>query len=77
MLTADHDDRVVPAHAYKVVATMQSAAPTGETYLKVEERAGHGFGNALNKSLDRGADTIAFLCEKLGGPVADLPKIAT
>ena len=77
VLTADHDDRVVPAHAYKVVATMQSAAPTGETYLKVEERAGHGFGNALNKSLDRAADTIAFLCEKLGGPVADLPKIAT
>jgi prolyl oligopeptidase len=77
VLTADHDDRVVPAHAYKMVATMQSEAPGGETYLKVEARAGHGFGNALSKSIERMSDTIAFLCEKLGGPVLDLPKIAS
>ena len=77
VLTADNDDRVVPAHAYKLVATMQSDAPATETYLKVERRAGHGFGNSLSKSLDRTSDTIAFLCEKLGGPVLELPKIAT
>jgi len=40
-------------------------------------RAGHGFGNSLAKTLDRSADMIAFLCEKLGGPVLELPKIAS
>jgi prolyl oligopeptidase len=75
VLTADHDDRVAPAHAYKFVATMQDSAPAGETYLRVERRAGHGSGNALSKTLDRDSDTIAFLCDKLGGPVLDLPNI--
>ena len=75
VLTADHDDRVAPAHAYKFVATMQDRSPASETYLRVERRAGHGAGNALSKTLDRDSDTIAFLCEKLGGPVLDLPKI--
>jgi prolyl oligopeptidase len=66
---------VSPAHAYKFVATMQDRGPAGETYLRVERRAGHGFGNSLSKTLDRDADTLAFLCEKLGGPLLDLPRI--
>jgi prolyl oligopeptidase len=73
--TADNDDRVAPAHSYKFVATMQSETPDSEVYLRVERRAGHGEGNALYKSIDRNCDTIAFLCEKLGGPVIELPKI--
>jgi prolyl oligopeptidase len=73
VLTADHDDRVTPAHSYKFVATMQSEAPESEVYLRVERRAGHGDGNALSKSIDRECDTIAFLCDKLGGPMLDLP----
>jgi len=77
VLTADHDDRVAPAHAYKFVATMHSQAPGSEVRLKVERRAGHGFGNSLAKTLDRSTDMIAFLCEKLGGPVLELPKIAS
>ncbi len=76
VLTADSDDRVVPAHAYKFVATLSGQSPMSEVRLKVETRAGHGFGNALNKTLDRATDTLAFLCEKLGGPVLELPKIA-
>jgi prolyl oligopeptidase len=75
VLTADNDDRVAPAHAYKFVATMQEHAPAGETYLRIERRAGHGAGNALSKTLDRDSDTLAFLCEKLGGPVLALPRI--
>jgi len=75
VLTADHDDRVAPAHSYKFVATMQSLCPESTVYLAVERRAGHGQGNALNKSVDRDCDTIAFLCEKLGGPIAELPRI--
>jgi prolyl oligopeptidase len=77
VLTADSDDRVAPAHTYKFVATLQSQSPGSEVRLKVETRAGHGFGNALNKSLDRATDTLAFLCEKLGGPMLELPKIAS
>jgi prolyl oligopeptidase len=75
VLTADHDDRVAPAHSYKFVATMQSSAPQSEVFLTVERRAGHGAGNALSKTIDRDSDTIAFLCEKLGGPIRDLPRI--
>jgi prolyl oligopeptidase len=75
VLTADHDDRVAPAHSYKFVATMESEAPGNEVYLRVERRAGHGYGNALSKSIDRDCDMIAFLCKKLGGPMLDLPKI--
>jgi prolyl oligopeptidase len=74
VLTADHDDRVVPAHAYKFAAAMQSEVPEAEVYLKVERRAGHGFGNAFGKQLDRAADTLAFLCDKLGGPMRELPQ---
>jgi prolyl oligopeptidase len=77
VLTADSDDRVVPAHAYKFVAALGGQSPASEVRLKVETRAGHGFGNALNKTLDRATDTLAFLCEKLGGPVLELPKIAS
>jgi prolyl oligopeptidase len=77
VLTADSDDRVVPAHAYKFVATLSGQSPSSEVRLKVETRAGHGFGNALNKTLDRATDTLAFLCEKLGGPVLELPKISS
>jgi prolyl oligopeptidase len=77
VLTADSDDRVVPAHAYKFVAALGGQSPISEVRLKVETRAGHGFGNALNKTLDRATDTLAFLCEKLGGPVLELPKISS
>jgi prolyl oligopeptidase len=75
VLTADNDERVVPGHAYKVVAAIQNEIPDAEVYLKVERRAGHGFGNALPKQIDRGADTLAFLWDKLGGPVRLLPDL--
>jgi prolyl oligopeptidase len=75
ILTADHHDRVVPAHSYKFAAAMQSACPDSAVYLRVERRAGHGQGNALNKLLDRESDTLAFLSEKLGGPLFELPRI--
>jgi prolyl oligopeptidase len=77
VLTADSDDRVVPAHAYKFVAALQSQSPSSEVRLKVETRAGHGCGNALTKTFDRATDTQAFLCEKLGGPMLELPKISS
>ena len=76
ILTADNDDRVVPAHAYKIAAAIQSEAPESEVYVKVEKRAGHGFGNALPKQIDRATDTLAFLWDKLGGPARPLSELA-
>jgi prolyl oligopeptidase len=76
VLTADNDDRVVPAHAYKFVAALQREVPDAEVYLKIERRAGHGFGNALSKNVDRAADTLAVLWDKLGGSGQPFPKLA-
>lgn len=76
VLTADHDDRVAPAHSYKFVATLQALCPESTVYLGIERRAGHSEGNALNKSVNRECDALAFLCDKLGGAVQDLPNIS-
>ena len=76
VLTADHDDRVAPAHSYKFVATMQALCPESTVYLGIERRAGHSEGNALSKSINRECDTLAFLCDKLGGAMQELPKIS-
>ncbi|WP_050043529.1 prolyl oligopeptidase family serine peptidase [Bradyrhizobium sp. LTSPM299] len=76
VLTADNDDRVAPAHSYKFVATLQALSPESTVYLGVERRAGHSEGNALGKSINRECDTLAFLCDRLGGAMQELPKIS-
>jgi prolyl oligopeptidase len=60
--TADHDDRVLPAHAYKFTAALQEVAPAGATiYLRVGTRAGHGAGRPTDKLIGDIADVQAFL----------------
>lgn len=67
--TGDHDDRVVPSHAYKFVATMQEKAhPNSVCLLRVETRAGHGAGKPTDKVIQEMADTHAFV-ERAIGPV--------
>jgi prolyl oligopeptidase len=63
--TGDHDDRVVPWHSYKWVATRQDKGHH-ETYLRVDERAGHGAGKPLQKIINESADIHAFLVKSLG-----------
>jgi prolyl oligopeptidase len=65
--TADHDDRVFPAHSFKYVAALQ-AAQTGANpiLIRVETRAGHGGGMPLSKRLEATADHYAFLVRVLG-----------
>ncbi|MCS6803255.1 MAG: prolyl oligopeptidase family serine peptidase [Chloroflexota bacterium] len=60
--TADHDDRVVPAHALKLAAALQ-AANAGDTpiLLRVETKAGHGMGKPIWKTIEEEADVLAFL----------------
>ena len=66
--TADTDDRVVPAHAYKFAATLQHADPQGHnsSYLRVEVNAGHGMGKPTSKQIEELADVYGFLFEMLG-----------
>lgn len=61
--TADHDDRVVPAHSFKFAARLQACqADDGPPVLiRIDTSAGHGAGTALEKVIDRVADQWAFL----------------
>jgi len=65
--TADHDDRVVPAHSFKYAAALQ-AAQSGEApvLIRIETRAGHGAGKPTSKAIEEKADQWAFLVRALG-----------
>ena len=65
--TADHDDRVVPAHSFKFAAALQ-AAGEGENPLliRIETKAGHGAGKPTAKTIEELADRWAFLVRVLG-----------
>ncbi|MBL8838417.1 MAG: S9 family peptidase [Alphaproteobacteria bacterium] len=70
--TADHDDRVVPSHAYKLVATLRAEAdPANRILLRVDRRAGHGMGKPTDMVIAELVDTTAFLCDALGLKVAE------
>lgn len=64
IVTGDHDDRVVPGHSFKFVATLQAAqAGAAPVLLRVETSAGHGAGKPTSKLIDEWADVLAF-CER-------------
>ena len=64
--TADHDDRVVPAHSFKYAATLQAKAdPERPVLIRIETNSGHGSSN-LTKAIEETADTFAFLFHTLG-----------
>jgi prolyl oligopeptidase len=64
--TADHDDRVVPAHSFKFTATLQAAqAGPAPILIRIETKAGHGAGKPIDKMLEERADTFAFLVREL------------
>ncbi len=66
--TADHDDRVVPAHSFKYAATLQekaAASTTNPLLIRIETKSGHGASNTA-KQLEVTADIYAFLIHNLG-----------
>src|SRR5207302_10879915 len=67
ILTADHDDRVVPGHSFKYAATLQ-AAQGGDApiLIRIQTRAGHGAGKPTSKVLEELADQWAFVMQNLG-----------
>jgi len=65
--TADHDDRVVPAHSFKFAAALQAAqGGKAPTLIRIETKAGHGAGKPTAKIIEEAADQLAFLVEVLG-----------
>jgi prolyl oligopeptidase len=65
--TADHDDRVVPAHSFKFAATLQEKnGGTNPTLIRIETQAGHGAGKPTSKQIDEWADVWAFTFKNLG-----------
>ncbi len=65
--TADHDDRVVPAHSYKFTAALQAAQAGAEPILiRIDTRAGHGAGKPTAMLIEEEADRQAFLVRELG-----------
>jgi prolyl oligopeptidase len=67
VITADHDDRVVPAHSFKFAATLQAAQSCDNPVLiRIETKAGHGAGKPTAKVIDEAADKWAFLVKVLG-----------
>lgn len=65
--TADHDDRVVPAHSFKFAATLQECnAGPNPCLIRIDSKAGHGGGKPLAKVLEEQADIYAFIFENLG-----------
>ncbi len=65
--TADHDDRVVPAHSFKFAATLQQCqAGPAPVLIRIDSKAGHGGGKPLAKRLEESADIYGFIMQNLG-----------
>ncbi|EJK2115808.1 S9 family peptidase [Vibrio navarrensis] len=65
--TADHDDRVVPAHSYKFIAQLQQKqAGDNPVLIRIDVNAGHGAGMPMSKMIDLSADLYAFTLFNMG-----------
>ena len=64
--TADHDDRVVPAHSFKYAAALQAAqAGDNPALIRIDTRSGHG-ASSTTKAIEQTTDIYAFLMHNLG-----------
>lgn len=67
VMTADHDDRVVPGHSFKFGAALQEKNTSNlPIILRIDRKAGHGAGKPVEKVIDEEADKLAFLMFNLG-----------
>ncbi|XP_021915784.1 prolyl endopeptidase isoform X1 [Zootermopsis nevadensis] len=71
LLTADHDDRVVPLHSLKFIATLHHVLrncsdQTNPLLIRIETKAGHGLGKPTAKLIEENTDILCFLVESLG-----------
>ena len=65
--TADHDDRVVPAHSFKFAAELQAKQQgSNPVLIRIETDAGHGAGTPVSKTIEQSADVFAFILYNMG-----------
>ena len=65
--TADHDDRVVPAHSFKFAATLQQdQGGKAPVLIRIDSKAGHGGGKPLAKQIEENADVYGFIMHEMG-----------
>jgi prolyl oligopeptidase len=64
--TADHDDRVVPAHSFKFAARLQEAhRGAAPVLIRIETKAGHGAGKPTSKQIEEAADIWSFVMQNM------------
>ena len=62
IMTADHDDRVVPAHSFKFAAELQAKHKgTNPVLIRIDSKAGHGAGKPTTKLIDDATDMWSFV----------------
>ncbi len=65
--TADHDDRVVPAHSFKYMASLQEKYKgNNPVVIRIESNAGHGAGMPTSKQIEEYADIWSFIFYNMG-----------
>jgi len=65
--TADHDDRVVPAHSFKFISELQhNKAGVNPALIRIETSAGHGAGKPISKHIEETADIWSFMWYNMG-----------
>lgn len=68
VLTADHDDRVVPAHSFKYIARLQEMNTSDQpVIIRIDKNSGHGAGKSTDKWMKEEGDKFAFIFRHIGG----------
>lgn len=67
VMTADHDDRVVPSHSFKYISTLQEMYKGDNPVLiRIESKAGHGSGKPTSKMIEEYTDQWSFMFYNMG-----------
>jgi len=75
VMTADHDDRVAPAHSFKFAAELQKQHTGADPVLiRIETSAGHGSGKPTSKAIEEAADAMSFMLFNMQETYTPLPK---
>ena len=76
VLTADHDDRVVPAHSYKFISELQhkrGQLSNTPLLIRIDHNSGHGAGKPLKKWIEENTDISLFLIKSMNGRYKFVP----